>query len=249
MKKEKPLLYATKFFLSALFCAVCIFLLGSIFTRLIKKNSTTSLTVSTNYDGICIVIDAGHGGEDPGAVSDDGTLEKDLNLEISKILFALCELNGNKAVMTRQDDTLLYDYYDDLDNYKGQKKVYDLKNRLKIAESVENGVYVGIHMNKFSQSKYSGAQIYYSKNNDLSSYIASNVAKSIKAYLQPNNNRQTKMAGSSIYILDKTKIPAILIECGFLSNDEELQSLKNKEYQASIAMCIFSSIINSDFNK
>jgi N-acetylmuramoyl-L-alanine amidase len=151
-------------------------------------------------------------------------------------------LNGTPAKMTRETDTLLYDYYDDLDNYTGQKKVYDLKNRLKIAEGEPNSVYVGIHMNKFSQSKYKGTQIYYSQNNDGGRLLASNLDKNIKDYLQPNNNRAIKKADSSIYILKNISSPAILIECGFLSNEEELSLLKTEKYRAELSLVIFKSI-------
>ncbi len=243
MKEEKPLLYTIKFFLIALLCAVLITGIGFAFVKFVEgKDSSLPLPTSTEIDSIKIVIDAGHGGEDPGSVASDGTLEKDLNLEISRLLCALCILNGNEVIMTRDTDTLLYDYYDDLEDYTGKKKVYDLKNRLKIASEYENALYLGIHMNKFSQEKYSGAQIYYSKNNDLSKKVAGNIAGNIKEYLQPDNNRQIKGADSSIYILNNIENPAVLIECGFLSNENELSLLKNEEYRAKLALVIFSSI-------
>ena len=146
--------------------------------------------------------------------------------------------------MTRETDTLLYDYYDDLEDYTGQKKVYDLKNRLKIAEEYESPIYVGIHMNKFSQAKYSGLQVYYSKNNDQSVDIATKIKDNTKLYLQKDNKRAIKKADSSIYILNKASMPAVLIECGFLSNENELNNLKNEDYRSKLALTIFSSIID-----
>ena len=243
MKEEKPVIYTLKFLLIALLSAVVIFGIGITFEKLIESRyEDSSLPTFRKNDAITVVIDAGHGGEDAGAVATDGTLEKDLNLEISSLVNALCILNGINTKMTRENDMLLYDYYNDLENYKGQKKVYDLKNRLKIAEEHPNALYVGIHMNKFSQSKYKGTQIYYSKNNEISEEVASDLSKRIKDYLQPKNNRQIKGADSSIYILNNIKNPAILVECGFLSNEEELNNLKNEEYRASLALLIFSSI-------
>lgn len=243
MKEEKPIIYTLKFLLISILSAIVIFGIGVTFERLIEKRlEEESLPTSIRADAISVVIDAGHGGEDAGAVATDGTLEKDLNLEISNLVKALCILNGINVKMTRENDILLYDYYGDLENYTGQKKVYDLKNRLKIAEEHPNALYVGIHMNKFSQTKYKGTQIYYSKNNEDSQPVASDLSKKIKDYLQPNNNRQIKGADSSIYILNNIKNPAILVECGFLSNDEELQNLKSEEYRASLALIIFSSI-------
>ena len=107
----------------------------------------------------------------------------------------------------------------------------------------ENSIYVGIHMNKFSQAKYSGLQVYYSKNNDDSYGIASKLKSNTRLYLQKDNKREIKGADSSIFILNKIEVPAILIECGFLSNENELNNLKNSDYQAKLALTIFSSLI------
>lgn len=243
MKEEKPIIYTIKFFFIALLTGVIIFSVGITFGKIIEKRiNNSSVPTFTKNEGVNVVIDAGHGGEDAGAIADDGTYEKDLNLEISNLVKALCILNGMTVKMTRESDILLYDYYDDLENYKGQKKIYDLKNRVKIAHESPDALFVSIHMNKFPESKYSGTQIYYSKNNDSSKDVASSLSKSIKKFLQPSNNRQIKPANSSIYVLDNIKNPAILVECGFLSNENELENLKNEEYRASLALIIFQSI-------
>lgn len=243
MKEEKPIIYTLKFFLIALLTGIIIFSVGMSFGKVIENRiHNSSVPTFTKNESISVVIDAGHGGEDAGAIADDGTYEKDLNLEISNLVKALCILNGMTVKMTRESDILLYDYYGDLENYKGQKKIYDLKNRVKIAHESPDAIFVSIHMNKFPESKYSGTQIYYSKNNEASQLVASDLSKSIKTYLQPTNNRQIKKADSSIYILNNIKNPAILVECGFLSNEEELQSLKTKEYRASLALIIFQTI-------
>ncbi|MBQ7906480.1 MAG: N-acetylmuramoyl-L-alanine amidase [Clostridia bacterium] len=243
MNKEGPFVYTIRFFLLAVVAVGSIALIGLMLTsHFSMANTDTSLPVFDKNDDYTIVIDPGHGGEDAGAIAGDGTLEKDLNLEISNLLFALCELNCTDAKLTRTEDTLLYDYYDDLESYTGQKKVYDLKNRLKITEEQENPIYVGIHMNKFSQSKYSGVQIYYSKNCDESKELATDLRNLVKKHLQPKNNRSIKGADSSIYILNNISSPAILVECGFLSNEEELAQLKDKEYRAKLAVTIFASI-------
>lgn len=242
MKKEKPIIYALRFFLCAVLTVLVIMAVSVALEAIMTKKPEESAPTSLDTSNVLVVIDPGHGGEDPGSVAPDGTLEKDLNLEISNLVQALCILNGWDVKMTRTEDTLLYDYYDDLEDYTGKKKVYDLKNRLKIAEEHENALYLGIHMNKFSQSKYSGAQIYYSKNNVGSYSVATNLSKNIKKYLQPSNNRAIKAADSSIYILNNIKNPAILVECGFLSNEDELSLLKAEEYRAKMALVIFSSI-------
>lgn len=244
MKEAKPILYTIKFGLLAVFSCAIILLFGLFFGNYLKSKSDKSKEASLGEKGIRFVIDAGHGGEDAGAIANDGTLEKDLNLEIASLICGLLELNGNNVKMTRESDTLLYDYYDDLEDYTGQKKVYDLKNRLKIAEEEEDSIYVGIHMNKFSIEKYSGLQVYYSKNNECSMDIATKVKENTKLHLQNDNKRAIKKADSSIYILDKISVPAILIECGFLSNEGELANLKSDEYKAKLSLTIFSSLID-----
>ncbi|MBO5356759.1 MAG: N-acetylmuramoyl-L-alanine amidase [Clostridia bacterium] len=244
MKENKPIWYTFKFALLTMVSCILILLFGLFFGIYLKNRSEKSKTVSLNTNEVVFIIDAGHGGEDAGAIADDGTLEKDLNLEIASLISGLLELNGNDVKMTRETDTLLYDYYDDLEDYTGQKKVYDLKNRLKIAEEYESPIYVGIHMNKFSQAKYSGLQVYYSKNNDQSVDIATKIKDNTKLYLQKDNKRAIKKADSSIYILNKASMPAVLIECGFLSNENELNNLKNEDYRAKLALTIFSSIID-----
>ncbi len=244
MKENKPIWYTFKFALLTMVSCILILLFGLFFGNYLKNRSEKSKTVSLNTNEVVFIIDAGHGDEDAGAIADDGTLEKDLNLEIASLISGLLELNGNDVKMTRETDTLLYDYYDDLEDYTGQKKVYDLKNRLKIAEEYESPIYVGIHMNKFSQAKYSGLQVYYSKNNDQSVDIATKIKDNTKLYLQKDNKRAIKKADSSIYILNKASMPAVLIECGFLSNENELNNLKNEDYRAKLALTIFSSIID-----
>lgn len=243
MKNEAS--YTVRFALVAVISALLIFSLGVGFTMLMQKgNSSTPLPVFNESTQIRFVIDPGHGGEDAGAVAADGTLEKDLNLQLAIALALILELNGNQAVLTRETDTLLYDRYNDLTDYTGYKKVYDLKNRLKIAEEKENSVYVGIHMNKFEESKYSGLQVYYSPNDARSNELALAVKDTVSSYLQPQNKRPVKKADSSIYILNRAQMPAVLIECGFMSNENELSLLKTKEYRKDLALCLFLSIVD-----
>ena len=240
---NKALKYALKYFFASLGICIVIFVLGFLCNKLVDgKKSTTPTPVFDESDKIRFVIDAGHGGEDAGAVASDGTMEKVLNLEIASLLGSILELNGNEVLLTRTEDTLLYDYYDDLDDYTGHKKLYDLKNRLKLAEEEDDSIYIGIHMNKFPVEKYSGLQVYYSKNNALSYLIAKDVQATVKSSLQPQNNRGLKIGDSSIYILNGATIPAILIECGFLSNEGELAKLKDEKYQRDLSLCIFSAI-------
>ena len=243
MKNVKSYLYAIRFVIASFLLCGLILILGLYFCNILKDRNEASKSVSFNGDTVTYVIDAGHGGEDAGAIADDGTLEKDLNLEIAFLLNDILELNGNSVKMTRRTDTLLYDYYGDLDNYKGQKKVYDLKNRLKITNEFDNSVYVGIHMNKFPSSKYKGLQVYYSPNAKKSADIASTIKDNTRLYLQKDNRREIKKADSSIYILNNAQGPAVLVECGFLSNDDELKDLKSKDYQVRLSLTLFCSLM------
>ena len=243
MKENKPLLFTLKMGVALALVTTVVFIISYAFTSHFESGKThTSLPVFDKSNQVRFVIDPGHGGEDAGAVASDGTLEKDLNLEIATLLSYILELNGNEVILTRKDDRLLYDHYGDLESYTGQKKVYDLKNRLKIAEENENSIYVGIHMNKFPEEKYSGVQIYYSKGNPQGYEIATDVKNAVKASLQPKNKREIKRANSSIYILNNATIPAILIECGFLSNCEELTLLKSENYQRKMCITLFSAL-------
>lgn len=186
-----------------------------------------------------IILDAGHGGEDPGATSAGGKHEKDLNLEIAFCLGEMLTEKGYAVVYTRTEDKLLYR---EAENIKGIRKISDLKNRCKIASEYPNALFVSIHMNSFSESKYSGLQVYYSTKNGESESLATHIQSSVKRELQPTNDRKIK-PGSSIYVLENIENPAVLIECGFLSNPEEAEKLSKKEYQNLLSFSIICGII------
>ena len=146
---------------------VYLFLLGCT-GAMVLFGQQENLTVMSEIHTITtpvFVIDAGHGGEDPGAIGISGVYEKDLNLEISYLIGAALAERGYAVIYTRSNDKLLYS---DEENIKGLRKISDLKNRCKIAAEYPNSTFISIHMNSFSQSKYSGLQVYYSKNNQLS---------------------------------------------------------------------------------
>ena len=186
-----------------------------------------------------IVIDAGHGGEDSGAVGVNGALEKDLNLQIALEIGKALEEKGYVVVYTRTDDRLLYT---EEENIKGIRKISDLKNRCKIAARYPNSVFVSIHMNSFGSSKYSGLQVYYSEKNDESRLLADSIQNKVINDLQKTNNRVTK-PGKDMYILENIDNTAVLIECGFLSNKEECEKLSKKEYQKELSFSIVCAII------
>ena len=188
--------------------------------------------------GVIVVIDAGHGGEDGGAVGRNGVLEKDINLSLALSLSDALESMNVSTLLTRNEDILLYDKSS---NYQGQKKAQDLAERRRIAESCENAIFVSIHMNSFPEEKYKGLQVYYSENNEESLVLAQSIQSLTARLLQPENNRQCK-SGGSIYLLERLTCPAILIECGFISNTEECELLSTEEYRQSLAELIAAAI-------
>lgn len=189
----------------------------------------------------CLVIDPGHGGEDGGTVGVNGVLEKDLNLSLSEVLGAILEFSGYEVVQTRKEDKMLYDRNV---NYRGRKKMLDLKGRLEIAQAIKPELFIGIHMNAFPEQKYSGLSVYYSKNQLQSKDAAELIRVSVKNTLQPDNNRETKAASSNIYILDRISCPAILIECGFLSNPAECEKLSSYDYRRELSFVLYSSLVS-----
>lgn len=180
-----------------------------------------------------ILIDAGHGGADGGAVGADGTQEKEINLAITQPLADILRVFGYAVVTTRDTDISIHDA--DVTGIKNQK-VSDIHNRLELAQG--SLVTISIHQNKFPQTQYSGTQVFYSANNPASEGLAAAIRESVLALLQPENNRHLKKAGESIYLLHNCTAPAVLVECGFLSNEQEREKLKTAEYQQKMAFAI-----------
>ena len=188
----------------------------SIISRLFRDELFVSAN-SVAEESKIVIIDAGHGGEDSGAVGTDGVLEKDLNLEIAFEIGRQLEERGYIIVYTRTDDRLLYR---EEENVKGIRKLYDLKNRSLVAARYPGAIFISIHMNSFGDAKYSGLQVYYSENNEQSAALANSIQNKVVADLQNENNRHTK-AGKGMYLLENVANTAVLIECGFLSCPEE----------------------------
>ena len=240
MKPLKKASFSLLFvFLLPLF--VCTGITFTFLSEAFCKASITDTAITTmQTDTPVIIIDAGHGGEDGGTVGKNGVYEKDLNLKIAKEINDLALICGYDTVLTRTEDILLYDRNID---FKGRKKALDLLARVNIAKKYENAIFISIHMNAFPDSKYSGLQVYYSKNHADSKIIADEIQNTVRATLQKNNNRKTKQADSSIFVLDNISIPSVLVECGFLSNEEECELLSDENYQKKLALSIFMSVL------
>ena len=178
-----------------------------------------------------MVIDPGHGGMDGGCVSVDGTPEKGINLAVAESLRDGLKLLGYDVVCTRESDISIYDKGTE---GLGEQKKSDMKLRLAIS--------VSIHQNQFTDSRYSGAQMFYSKDNAEGEKLAGVMQKQFVSLLQPDNTRETKPVGDELYLLNNTKNPAVMIECGFLSNPEEAQKLENEDYQRQVAFTVLTGI-------
>lgn len=210
------------------------------FFQFFLENGAEDSTVSVNNckNDVTLVIDAGHGGEDGGAVGIAGSLEKDINLEIANLVKSYISLTDINYKMTRDGDYLLYEQ-----GQENRKKFYDLRGRLEICNNQKQPIFLSIHQNKFPLQKYKGLQVYYSKSSnsyELATIIQSKTAK----FLQKDNSRKTKEAGRNIYILNNANCPAVLVECGFLSNTEDEVNLNNFEYQKKLAFIMFSSVMD-----
>jgi N-acetylmuramoyl-L-alanine amidase len=213
---------------------------GTLGNATLPTQSDTGTATSGTFT---VVLDAGHGGEDGGAVSATDIYEKDLNLAIAKILREMLEANGIPVVMTRETDVLLYDRHSD---YRGHKKAQDLATRLNISETTPDSVLVSIHMNAYPLSQYHGLQVWYSPNHPDSQKIAEQIQQTVESHLQPENERRVKAATGSIYLLHHSTRPAVLVECGFLSNPEEAERLNDPAYQRQLAFLIFLAILQGE---
>ena len=185
-----------------------------------------------------IVIDAGHGGEDGGATSCTGVAESMINLEIALRLNDLCHLLGYETKMIRSTDVSVYTEGTTI----AQKKVSDLRQRVKLVNETQNAILVSIHQNTFPVGKYSGAQVFYNSVAD-SCHLAERIQNAFTHTINDGSNRKIKKA-DGIYIMQNVTCPAVLVECGFLTNPEEEAKLRSKEYQQRIC-CVIASALSS----
>lgn len=182
------------------------------------------------------IIDAGHGGFDGGAVADDGTLEKDLNLAMAKKLDEILTLNGYETIMIRQEDISVEEKNDK------HKKKGDIRKRLKIAREYPDALFISIHQNSFKQRNSYGTQVFYGVKNEKSEKLANILQDTIKGSLQPSNRRSIKKAGKNLYLLSNMENVSVMIECGFITNKDELEILKDPEYQEKLMFEVFEGI-------
>ena len=209
-----------------------------------EKEGLTVETTSTPASNKTVVIDAGHGSPDEGAESNNGTTEARINLKIALKVQKLLEQTGSTVILTRSDDNAIYD----LDSKSlRQKKVSDIKNRVKIGNESSADIFVSIHLNKIPQQQYYGWQCFYNSKNENSKMLAEQLQENLNESIQKENKR-VAMNLNTVYIMKNVEIPISIVECGFLSNPEEEKQLQEDEYQNRLAWGIYNGITDYFYN-
>ena len=202
-------------------------------TAMTANHAITAAVENTPInDRVCVIIDPGHGGIDGGAISCNGNLESHINLEISMRLDDLMHLLGIQTIMTRKSDISIHTAGESI----AQKKVSDLKHRVKIVNDTPNALLISIHQNQFTDRKYSGAQVFYAATQD-SKALAVQLQENFKLNLNSKSKRQAKKA-DGVYLMQNINCTGVLVECGFLSNYEEEAKLREAAYQKRICSII-----------
>ena len=224
-----------------IFCliiGISTFLIKTSITN-IDDNELAEVT-AVPASGKTIILDAGHGTPDEGAESKNGTTEAEINLKITLEVQKLLEQSGSTVILTRSDGNAIYDLNKET---LREKKISDIRNRVKIGNETSSDIFVSIHLNKIPQSQYYGWQCFYNTKNENSKVLAESLQSSLNDAIQKENNRKA-MKLNSIYIMKNVEIPISVVECGFLSNPEEEQELQTEEYQEKLAWGIYTGINN-----
>ena len=232
--------FSLRFLAFLLFLSILFAILFGLAKAAYYKNELHVLNTVLPFCQKTVVLDAGHGGEDGGASSADGLVEKDVNLALALAMRDILTANGVKVILTRDTDTLLYDRNV---NFQGRKKALDMAARLKITNETPDAVFVSLHMNTYPLPSCKGVQVWYSENNDTSLELAKSIHKTAQKLMQPDNDRPLKKSGSSIYLLHRLDCPAVLVECGFLSNPEEAALLADASYRQQLALTLCMGIL------
>jgi len=220
-------------------CTLSIFLFALLFAFVSDQKESVP-TVSLPVSGKIIVVDAGHGKPDEGAESSRGTTEAETNLKIALKLQNLLEQSGSSVILTRSDENAIYDI--DSKTLR-QKKISDIRNRVKIGNESSADIFVSIHLNKIPQQQYDGWQTFYNAQNAEGQKLAVSIQNNLNDAIQKENNRVAKSI-DNIYIVKHVEIPTTIVECGFLSNPDEEKLLLEDEYQNKLAWGIYNGIID-----
>lgn len=225
-----------------LLCSIALLLLFLIITSFFTSRGYEELMAAVSANNTVkkqlVILDAGHGGEDPGAVS-NGVIEKNINLSITFKLKDMLALTDAEVILTRSDDRMLYG-----GDVIISKKTDDLLNRAEYAMQDDGRIFISLHCNKFAMASQKGLQTFYSQNNKGSKLLADKIQNSIRQLIMPQNKRLIKPEDGNILILQKAKCAAVLVECGFISNESEAAALSDDKYQTKLAYAIYLGIIN-----
>ena len=222
---------------TSIFCFLLIFACaGILLSRLDSQTVSDTSGVNGSGEKLTILIDAGHGGSDPGKIGVNGAKEKDINLEIAKLLQKYLQQQDVQVIMTRESDSGLYS------EGASNKKAEDMRNRVSMITDHNASLLVSIHQNSFTEQKYTGAQVFYYTCSEEGQKLAETVQKQLIAGADPENHREAK-ANSDYYLLKKSTVTAIICECGFLSNPGECEKLCTPEYQRKIAWNIYLGVM------
>ena len=213
---------------------VALLAVAAVFVKIIVSNGGLKPVINQNSRST-LVLDAGHGGIDGGAISDSGLKESDINLQIALKTEALVRFLGIDTVMTRETDT------DNSDN-KAYSEHDNLVQRVKLANSTENAVLISIHQNKFPSAVVSGAEVMYSDNDD-SKALGLITQDNLVTLLDSSNRRVARPAPKELLLTSSVECPTILVECGFMSNPQEVQKLASNDYQLKLAAILAGSYI------
>ena len=220
---------------------ICLILVAmSVFLLREEKSYVTSVQENASKSTIkkfVVVIDAGHGGFDPGKVGVNGELEKNINLNIAKKLKEFLELNDCEVVMTRETDEGLYSASD------SNKKSADMKKRVDIIKETTPDIAISIHQNSFTQESSKGAQVFYHVDSEEGKELAQIIQEQLKKTLKDGNRRVAK-SNDTYYMLKKSICPLVIVECGFLSNHTEAKLLMDEGYQEKIAWSLHLGVMN-----
>lgn len=205
-----------------------------------NRDNSTVTTMSVPVTDKVIIVDAGHGGADGGAVSSNGISEADINLQIALKLQNLLEESGATVILTRSDENAIYNLDEDT---LREKKISDTKNRVKIGNNSSADIFVSIHLNKINESQYNGWQTFYKTGNENGKKLATAIQNNLNQSMQKQNDR-VPLKISNVYIVKYVEIPTVIVECGFLSNPKEEKNLQENTYQNKLAWGIYNGIMD-----
>ena len=214
---------------------LCFFFALALFPRI----SASVEVKNVQNSEFTVIVDPGHGGRDGGAVGLDGVIEKDLNLDMSQKLAAFLELDGINVVMTRNADTDT-DGKDD-----GFSKRQDILNRLSLSEKYPNSVFVSIHMNYSTGTSDKGFHAFFGHNDHGSEALARSIQTAVDKSGLANRIRDVKKAPTTVYLMKNLEVPAVLVECGFISNREDCAKLYDESYRMAFAFSLFQGVVSA----